>query len=556
MFPLIALFAPVLAEAAAPPLVPVTGYLVDATGAPVDGNVTLHLKLYTSSSATTPLWSENQGVDVDNGQFTVYLGDATTLGLDTFRDNGTLFLGVAVGTGAEMTPKFELATAPFAGYAQYCDDAASVGGIDALDLLQVGDPVDWADLQSVPAGLSDGDQDTTYTAGAGLDLSLGGQFTVNQTTVEDWAQAVTYDTLLELRADLDAIYAAKQACTVGQVLLADSSGGWVCTDPTTLGFLTASSLVPLTTRVSTAEGAITTLQGDVTTINTTNTTQNVNIAALQTATVQFTPLNASTTTRANCNAILGASESRGSGLYYIRPALTTYLAYCDMATQGGGWTLVMNVHPNDGSTVSFTNTKFWMTEAEYGEIGAHFTNDYKSPAAWEVVGTNFMVAVAKPGLNGSIIGYKAWGMPVRSYDAFFDFAQNTTVTTSVIGTSVANVHANEPIIKNGTHLQVNRNINPNADRVRLGVDSYTAQGDDNQPGLGTQMNESSGFNVYRYRDVELWVNSGANLWCTPATASTYGWIGHDGGCGTACDDCEQNKGGPLPELWTYRMFIR
>jgi hypothetical protein len=562
LLPLVALLLPVVAQAAAPSLIPVTGYLVDSDGAPVNDSVELHLKLYTSPSASTTLWTEDQTVDVDNGQFTVYLGDQDALTLDTFRDNGTVYLGVAVDTGAEMSPRFEIATAPFAAFAQYCDDAATVGGVDPLDLMQVGDTVEWAALTNVPASLLDGDADTTYTNGTGLDLS-GTQFAVNQAQIDTWAKAVAYDSLAELRTELDAIYAAKQTCTDGQVLRTDSSGAWVCSDAlttltTTVGQHT-TTIGQHTSDILALQANVTTLGGNVATINATNATQSTNIAALQASTVQFTPLNASTSTRASCNAILTASESRGSGLYYIRPASTTYLAYCDMTTLSGGWTLVMNINPSDGSVASFTNTKFWMTEAEYGEIGAHFTNDYKSPAAWEVVGTNVMVAVAKPGLNGSVIGYKAWSMPVRSYDAFFDVAANTTLTTSVIGSSVANVYAYEPVIKNGTHLQANRNINPNGDRVRLGVDGYSAQGDDNQPGLGTQMNESicgAGVNCYRYRDVELWVNSGGNLWCSRPVNGSYGWIGLDGGCGDSCDDCEQNKGGAYAETWTYRMFVR
>ena len=167
--PLFALLAPLLAEAAAPPLIPITGYLTDTTGAPIDGSQTLHLKLY---GATGPaIWSENQTVDVDNGQFTVYLGDVTAVDLVTFRDNGALSLGVAVGTGSEMTPRFELATAPFAGYAQYCDDADSVGGIDPADFMQVGDAINWTDIAGRPTGLDDGDQGATYTNGSGINRS-------------------------------------------------------------------------------------------------------------------------------------------------------------------------------------------------------------------------------------------------------------------------------------------------------------------------------------------------------------------------------------------------
>ncbi len=299
--------------------------------------------------------------------------------------------------------------------------------------------------------------------------------------------------------------------------------------------------------------------------------QDTRIEALQMATNAFIPLNTTSAARADCKAILNANESKGSGLYYIHPgppppaASTTYLAHCDMKTQGGGWTLVMNVHPSDGSSVSFTNTKFWTEPKEYGEIGAHFSNDYKSPAAWELVGTNIMVEIAKPGINGGIIGHKAWEMQVSGdYNSFFTQPQNTLLTKKVIdGSDVTYVHANEPIIKNGNNLLANRYMNPNitfgADRVRLGADGY-ATVDDNQPGLGTEMNESSTCpegNCYRYRDVELWMDAPGNRWCSRPTATTYAWIGNDGGCGDGCaaNNCNLFQRA-YSELWTYRIYIR
>lgn len=78
------------------------------------------------------------------------------------------------------------------------------------------------------------------------------------------------------------------------------------------------------------------------------------------------------------------------------------------------------------------------------------------------------------------------------------------------------------------------------------------------------MNEAScgvGVNCYRYKDVELWVNSNSNLWCTAAsTDGTYGWIGTDGKCGASCnnsgDNCEVIKGEAYSPYWTYRIYVR
>ncbi|MFZ4578789.1 MAG: fibrinogen-like YCDxxxxGGGW domain-containing protein [Myxococcota bacterium] len=264
----------------------------------------------------------------------------------------------------------------------------------------------------------------------------------------------------------------------------------------------------------------------------------------------------------SCKDILKADASAASGVYTIDPdgpyGASPFAAYCDMTTSGGGWTLVMNVHPQDGGVVSFTNTNFWTLDKEYGTLDKRFTNDYKSQASYTLPGTAVLIEVATPDTS-TVFGWKAWNMSSKTYDSFFDAAANTTQTISVIGADVANVYAYEAIIKNGAQLQSNRNTNPNADRVRLGVDGYPVQGDDNQPGLGSQMNEGAcgvGNNCYRYRDVELWVNSGSNLWCSSPGVGSYGWIGTDGGCGGSCGSCDSTKGPPYTPYWTYRMFVR
>jgi hypothetical protein len=382
--PLVSLAVPVVTWAAAPPLLPVTGYLVDSADAPVDGPVTMHLALYVDGATTTTLWSEDQDVDVDQGQFTVYLGDVAPLALDTFRDNGVVFLGITIGTGAEMTPRFEVATAPFAAYAQYSGDAATVGGISPADLLTSTSGVDWAELTNVPTGLSDGDQDTTYTSGTGLTLT-GTTFAADQAQVELWAQGVAYDTPAELRTELDAVYydtpaelrteldavyydstadlrldldpvyAPNVSCPTDQVLASDGIGGWTCSDVNDLPI--NASLVALGT-LNVARLPVGTTSGTVAAGDHTHTLTTL------LGTIGTSPA----WPGVSCLDIKTKNPASTSGVYWLNwegDGRSAYRAYCDMTTNGGGWTMC---YTQDATAMVRLQTQYDATPA-YGTSG-------------------------------------------------------------------------------------------------------------------------------------------------------------------------------------------
>jgi hypothetical protein len=194
------------ARADAPAYLPVQGILTNAAGTPVDGSIGMRFTLYSADVGGVILWSETQTVLLEDGLFAAYLGDVTALSLAIFRDHGTLFLGVTVGGDAEM-PRIQIASTGYAAFAQYAGDAATLGGLAPTDFQRAGDAVGWTDIGGIPAGFADGtDDDTTYSAGAGLTLS-GTVFAADPAQVEAWARGAAYDTVAELRAALDAVYA-------------------------------------------------------------------------------------------------------------------------------------------------------------------------------------------------------------------------------------------------------------------------------------------------------------------------------------------------------------
>jgi deleted-in-malignant-brain-tumors protein 1 len=205
--------------AVVPDMIPVQGVLADVDDAPVDGLVDMTFNLYDGESSSTVLWTDTFiDVDVDMGFFTVYLGGGAALDFSTLLTNPEIWMGVTVESDPEMT-RVPFYTVPFAIEAQVCERIGSLTETDIntnfaaaahnhddlyytetevdtlladkadathnhdttyapiahnhdADYAPISHVHDWADITTgMPAGFADGiDDDTTYSAGTGLDL--------------------------------------------------------------------------------------------------------------------------------------------------------------------------------------------------------------------------------------------------------------------------------------------------------------------------------------------------------------------------------------------------
>lgn len=164
------------------------GYLTQ-DGSPANGAFDLRFALYDAADAGTQVGStlELGDTPIPNGTLTVELDFG-----DVF-DGTPLWLEVGVRPGAEsgsytaLSPRQRLSPAPYAAYATRAS---------------------WAGLVGVPAGLDDGDDDTTYGAGTGLALN---------------------DTIFALTAT----YRLPQTCADGQSVEWDSAAStWTCASGT------------------------------------------------------------------------------------------------------------------------------------------------------------------------------------------------------------------------------------------------------------------------------------------------------------------------------------
>jgi hypothetical protein len=103
------------------------GKLTDTLGIPVtDTTHSINFRLYTVPSGGSPYWNETQIVRTRGGLFSTLLGSVTPVG--TVPDAGALYLGMAVGGGAELAPRVRIASVPYAYKSDTANYALAGGG--------------------------------------------------------------------------------------------------------------------------------------------------------------------------------------------------------------------------------------------------------------------------------------------------------------------------------------------------------------------------------------------------------------------------------------------
>jgi hypothetical protein len=112
--------------AAVPPFLSEQGRLFDDAGTPVTETgqairFTIYSGVDTDGHGTGSLWTETQSVAIDDGYFSVVLGDTSNGGTalpDDLFDGSTRYLGIKIGSDAEMEPLQEIVSVPYAIVAQ------------------------------------------------------------------------------------------------------------------------------------------------------------------------------------------------------------------------------------------------------------------------------------------------------------------------------------------------------------------------------------------------------------------------------------------------------
>ena len=122
-------------QAQVPQLLNYQGVLIDPdSGERLSGTYAMTFSIYAEETGGTALWTEMQNVIVQNGLFNVLLGSVTDIPFDLF-DGSARYLGVQVGSDAEMTPRKQLVSVVYAFKSRNSD---KFSGLDTSDFVRSG----------------------------------------------------------------------------------------------------------------------------------------------------------------------------------------------------------------------------------------------------------------------------------------------------------------------------------------------------------------------------------------------------------------------------------
>jgi hypothetical protein len=231
------LSAGVSAFAQAPPLIPVQGTLYDAAGDPVVGTRAVRFTLYDAAVDGSMLWQDTIPVTFTEGLFTAYLGSEGALPTSIFAENSLVWAAVAMDGGEDMG-RYQVATAPFSGFADFCGLAAELDPLAASfiideSLTEAGalfaaleHRTPWSTIDDIPASFADGVDDVLTEAQVDAYANNNGYLTGDSDV--NWSQLAGVPAGFADGVDDDSF--ASVGCSNGQTIVR-SGASWACTTP-------------------------------------------------------------------------------------------------------------------------------------------------------------------------------------------------------------------------------------------------------------------------------------------------------------------------------------
>ncbi len=157
---------------------------------------------------------------------------------------------------------------------------------------------------------------------------------------------------------------------------------------------------------------------------------------------------------ADCDDVLARGLDQGDGVYTIDPdgyqvGLEPFDVYCDMTTEGGGWTLVMNLASRDSVNHHYNDTNFWLTGDTEGSPDQALTSGFKSQAFSSISDyTEIMISLHDRGQPVGHATYQVLDLFLgRTLLYLFNNVSNAPITSTrvaAIGTAGTTPNPNRP----------------------------------------------------------------------------------------------------------------